>query len=286
MRKRKQISIPSVLRGCPAGRVAGALFAVALMLALGSCEKVIDINLAGADKKYVIEAVVTDLPGTARVTITQTKDFNADNQYDGIGGATVTVREIGGPTTGFSEISAGVYEATSLVAQNGKTYELSVTFNGQSYSAICTMPQKVNLDTLYVSDELLFTDFRKIMNVEYRDPPGRGNSYRFIQYVNGLKEDQLMIENDDYTDGRNIDSKLYFFADDDEEEYKIDSGDTVRVDMLCIDPAIYKYWFSLDRSAGGTSGQATPSNPVTNMKGGALGYFSTHTVQSKTVIVP
>jgi hypothetical protein len=147
------------------------------------------------------------------------------------------------------------------------------------------MPQKINLDTIYVTNEFLFTDFRKITNVEYKDPAGRGNNYRFIQYVNKLKEDQILIQNDDYTDGRNVNAKLYFFADDTDNS-KIDSGDTVRVDMLCIDQVIFKYWFSLDRSSTGGSGQATPSNPVTNMQGGALGYFSAHTLQTKTLIVP
>ena len=56
--------------------------------------------------------------------------------------------------------------------------------------------------------------------------------------------------------------------------------------MECIDRPIYKYWYSLDRSATGGSGQATPSNPVTNLQGGALGYFSAHTLQSRTMIVP
>ena len=65
------------------------------------------------------------------------------------------------------------------------------------------------------------------------------------------------------------------------------SGDQVTVDMLCLDPAVYKYWYSLDRGAtgGGISG-ATPANPVTNISGGALGYFSAHTLQSKTMVVP
>ena len=54
--------------------------------------------------------------------------------------------------------------------------------------------------------------------------------------------------------------------------------------MQCIDNAVYKYWFSLNQSATGTSQSASPANAVSNISGGALGYFSVHTVESKTVV--
>ncbi len=56
--------------------------------------------------------------------------------------------------------------------------------------------------------------------------------------------------------------------------------------MMCIDAAVYKYWYSfLTGGASGDSNSASPANPVTNIKGGALGYFSAHTLQTKTVVV-
>lgn len=254
---------------------------------LCSCEQVIDLDLNGAEKKYVIEAVVADKAGTARVLISQTKDFDQDNNFTGISGATVTITEAGGATTVLGETIAGIYENSGLVASSGKTYSLSVKIGSNQFSAVCTVPQKVNLDTVYVSDEFLFTETRKIVNTEYKDPAGRGNSYRFIQYVNTKKENQILIQNDEYTDGRYVNTKLFYFSDDDDDEEEgIKSGDEIKVDMLCIDPAVFKYWYSLSRSATGTSGQATPANPVSNMQGGALGYFSAHTLQTKSFIVP
>lgn len=255
-------------------------------LLLTSCEKVIDLDLNEAEKKYVVEAVITDQPGTARVLITQTKNFDEDNNFPGIAGAAVTITESGGATTVLTETAAGVYEAPSLVAATGKTYELVVNVGGNTFSASCRMPVKSNLDTIFVTDEFLFTDTRKIVNVEFRDPPGRGNNYRFVQYVNTKKEDEIFIQNDDYTDGRDINNRLYFFAEDDDTASLIKSGDTIKIEMLCIDQPVYTYWFSLLRSAVGNDGQATPSNPVTNMQGGALGYFSAHTLQEKTMVVP
>lgn len=259
--------------------------AILSLIILSSCEKVIDIDLSKVEKKYVIEAILTDAPG-AKVNIIQTKDFDEDNTFPGISGATVTITETGGSTTTLPETTiAGVYEAPALAGTSGKTYLLSVSIGGKNFTATCTMPQKVNLDTIYVTDELLFGGTRKIVNAVNNDPPGLGNNYRFIQYVNNKREDQILIRNDEYSDGRKVISKLFYFGDDDE---KIKAGDTVKVDFQCISAEMYKYWYSLDRSSTGSGGggQATPSNPVTNMQGGALGYFSAHTLQTKTLIVP
>jgi hypothetical protein len=253
---------------------------------LSSCEQVIDLDLNESAKKYVIEAVITDQPNTARVLITQTKNFDENNDFPGISGATVTISETGGATTDMIESAPGVYASAAFTATSGKTYELTVNIAGQSFSALSTMPVKVSFDSLFVTDEFLFTDTRKIANATYVDPAGRGNNYRFVQYVNGKKEEQVLVMNDDYTDGRPIISKLFYFSDEDDDSSIINSGDTLTVDMLCIDAAIYRYWYSLARSATGSSGQATPSNPVSNIRGDALGYFSAHSFQTKTITVP
>jgi hypothetical protein len=253
---------------------------------LSSCEKVIDIDLNSADKKYVIEGVITDQAGTARVLISQTNNFDESNDFPAVSGAVVTVQEAGGPVFNFTETSPGIYEAAALSGISGKDYALSVNVGGKLFTAACRMPQKINLDSIYITDELIFTATRKTVNAVFNDPTGLGNSYRFVQYVNGLKEKQIMIRNDDYSDGRRIINKLFYFSEDDETTRNIKSGDQVMVDMFCIDPAIYKYWYSLDRSSTGGSGQATPSNPVTNLQGGALGYFSAHTLQTKSLVAP
>lgn len=262
------------------------LFIAFASLVICSCEKVIHLDLNTAEKKYVIEATVTDQPGTAEVLLSQTKNFDDNNDFVGVSGATINVKEEGGLLTTFIETSPGHYTAPGLVGSSGKRYDLNIAVAGNLFTATSTMPVKINLDTIYTTDELIFTDTRKIVSVVFQDPAGRGNNYRFIQYVNGLKEKQIFVENDDYTDSRLNVNKLFYFADDNSDSTIIKSGDTVRVDMLCIDPGIYQYWFSLASNTNGDNNQVTPANPVTNIKGGALGYFSAHTLQTKTMKIP
>lgn len=253
-----------------------------------SCEKVIDLNLNTAEKKYVIEANLTNKVGGCVVLLSQTKDFDEDNTFPGISGATITITTNGTTVTPLTETSTpGQYTAPALIATAGSNYELKITVGGETFTANSTMAQPVLLDTIYAKDETLFGETRKIVTVVHPDPVGLGNSYRYIQYFNGNKISGNLIRNDDYSDGKTTESSLFYFSDEeDEDDPELKSGDQVRVEMLSITPEIYKYWFSLDRSSTGGSGQATPANPVTNIKGGALGYFSVHGIDTKTMIVP
>lgn len=255
-----------------------------LLMLTASCEKVIDVNLDSAEKKYVIEGVITNQPGTCMVLVSQTSDFDDDNAFAGISGATVQLTEQGGATTLLTETTTGVYQATGISGTSGKTYELSVLVNGETFTAASTMPQQVNMDSIFFTTDNVLGNTRKLVNVQYNDPAVTGNNYRFIQYVNGLKEQEIFIRNDELTNGNTAITKLRYTSSD-EENNDITTGDQIKVDMLCIDAAVYKYWYSLNRSAtGGGEMSATPANPVTNITGGALGYFSAHTLQSKTMV--
>jgi hypothetical protein len=257
-----------------------------LVIALSSCEKVIDVDLNDAEKKFVVEANLADQPGSALVRLSQTRNFDEDNDFPGISGATVTIAETGGTIYTLTEGNAGEYGHPTLQAISGKTYTLSVQINGQTFTSVCSAPVAVEIDSLFVTDEVLFGESQKTVNVRFQEPPGRGQAYRFIQYINDKKEKQILVSNDDYIDGRLVTSKLFYFADEDENEEPIKSGDDIRVEFLSIDPSVYLYWFSLARSSTGGSQQGTPSNPVSNIEGGALGYFSTHCLRTGTLVVP
>lgn len=254
-----------------------------MILALTSCEKVIDVALQDSEKQYVIEGIVTNKPGDCMVRVSQTKNFNDNNAFAGITGAVVSVTDNEGNTIALPGAEAGVYRSATFAGATGKTYTLHVEVNGKVFTATGTMPVGVNMDSLYVKEESFFGEKLKLANVNYQDPPGKGNCYRFVQYVDGKKEKSIFIRDDDYSDG-NASTITLFTAPDDET--KIKTGTVVRVEMQCITAPVYKYWFSLFQGATGNSNAASPANPVTNIAGGALGYFSVHTVQRQTTVAP
>jgi hypothetical protein len=259
---------------------------VLLVVLFSSCRKVINVDIEGVEKKIVIEAFITDQQDSSRVLISTTKNISENNYYPGVGGAVITVSDEAGVITTFIEDSAGYYSAPGFKGAVGKTYSLLVNINGSSFSAVSTMPQKIRMDTLYISDELLFGKSRKIANTTYQDPTGKGNCYRYVQYINGKKTKTIFVNNDDYIDGNFVEAKLWYLVDEEEEDEKIKSGDTLRLDMMCIENTVFKYWFSLNQSATGNSQSASPANAVSNISGGALGYFSAHTVETREIVAP
>lgn len=248
------------------------------IVVMSSCEKVIDVELNDTEKKYVIEGVLTDREGSSRVTITRTKNMDEDNAFEGISGAEVRIEDERGQSTIFHEGSPGIYQG-DLTGVPGESYTLKVNIVGTVYTAVSHMPLPVSLDSLYISESDMMGGKDKLANVVLKDPEGRGNAYRFVQFINDKKSKNIFIQNDDLSDGRMITANLLT------RNSAIRQGDSVSVEMQCIDPAVYKYWFSLRKGSTGENENATPANPVSNISGGALGYFSAHTIRTKSIVV-
>jgi hypothetical protein len=68
------------------------------------------------------------------------------------------------------------------------------------------------------------------------------------------------------------------------EDLTVKLNDSVAVEMQCISPATYVYFYTLTQQSGaGPGGGTVPSNPPNNITGGALGLFSAHTTQTKSI---
>jgi hypothetical protein len=254
-----------------------------LLVLASSCQRVIDVHLNSSRSKYVIEGVVTDQPGSWSVSITQTKDFSADNTFSGVSGATVTIGN-NGTIFPLAESRPGVYSTASLTGVPGNTYNLRVVLDGVVYTSSSTMPQPVSLDSIYITTDQRTN--KKFIIAVYTDPRGIPNYYRGVQYVNGRKEPTIFLSNDEFTDGLNIVATLNFTNDNNDTTRDIKTGDSIRADLLCIDSSVYAYWSSLKNDASGNGNTASPANPVSNITGGCLGYFSAQTVRAKSLLVP
>ena len=256
--------------------------AVLLIFLFPSCEKIITVKLDEAPSRIVIEGMVSNQRDSAvRVKISETKKFEEDNSFKGVSGAVVTITVNNGRSYNLSETASGIYETSAFTGATGTDYELSVLLNGIIYTASSTMPSPtVLLDSIW-AETLTFAGSSLItIYPSYVDPLGESNSYRLVEYKNGGQIKYVFAQNDDFSDGLIITRPLI------NPDGDLASGDTVRVDLQCIDAAVYKYWFSLDQAATGQNQSATPTNPISNIKGDALGYFSAYSVTSQTIAIP
>jgi len=255
---------------------------VSLLLLFSSCQKVIDLKLGNVTGKLVIEGNVTNAIGPQVFKLSTNVPFTNTNTYPPVSGATVTVADQSGNSYLFTEGPAGTYTNSRLTGVPGNTYTMMVVSGGVTYTAVSTMPQVVALDSLGSQNTPLSSGSnpKKQVSVYYRDLAAVANQYLFVEYVNGVQTDDIFVFNDEFNNGLAANVVLR------ENDIDIYTGDTVTVQMQCIDQPNYLYWFSLSQQQNnGLGGGVTPSNPPTNISPASLGYFSAHTIQTQTIVV-
>jgi hypothetical protein len=256
---------------------------IVLSVLLVSCEKVIQLKPADTQDKYVIEGTITNEPGNCSVLISKTKNFDDDNTFNGVSGAVVKIENNGTMVT-LPETSPGVYKTSAINGVPGQTYHLTATVSGETFTAASTMQDPVPFLDFYLKPKD-FDSLRTVAYVKYKDSAEVKNYYWFELFVNGKRQANYGLANDDFTTGQLINSGILFQNTTKNREKDIKRGDKLGVEMHSIDASVYLYLFSL-ASAKGNGNNAAPANPISNINGGALGYFSAHTTQKKSLIIP
>ena len=253
------------------------------IIVFGSCQRVIHVDLNTANSQVVIQAYVTDQPDIDTVLITKTGSYFTPGGYAGVNGATVIVTDNMGTTDTFIQVDSGKYAAMHLTGIPGRTYTMKVLVYGKEYDAVSTMPMPVNIDSLLCNIVGSGSDTSYHVHVYFADPASTTDFYMVQGYINGTLQDSagnITLNRDKYTNGLEQNVRL-----------RIPNPfphDSVRVNLLTIDANIYNYFTVLRSITRGSNpvSTATPQNPPTNILGGALGYFSAHTLRTKSIVMP
>lgn len=241
----------------------------ALILGLTSCTKVIDVNLDNAPAKVVIEGKINNNE-LATVKLSKTVEVDKNNTFPPLTGATVTISDNNGNTETLQDMGNGVYMGKNIVGTPGNTYSLTVLVEGDTYTSVSTMPALVPVDSLSTRTFSGFGDGTDFVVVHYVDPATTGNYYRAVLYINDSLVPDIFIEDDVFING-NVREAVLFSG-----EYELISGDRIRAEINCIDKSVYDYLLELTE-VNGSSDVASPSNPISNIKGDALGFFTAQT---------
>lgn len=249
-----------------------------LALGLSSCEKVIDLKLDNAQPALVIEGGVTDQNEAQVVKISRTYSFTEPNKFNGISGAKISLTRANGAVMNYTEVSPGKYQTVKFRGVPGSKYVLDVIVDGKSYSATSIMPMKVPLDSITFKQFDFFGKSNTYAAVNYVDPAGIQNQYRFTLTYKG-KVEADMAEEDRFNDGNNVANVVFYKLND------LVTGDSVVVDFQCIDRNVFKYFYSLGQNSGEGGPPVAPANPPSNFSNGALGIFSAYTTEKKTAVI-
>jgi len=149
------------------------------------------------------------------------------------------------------------------------------------------MPTQIRIDTMMVENSIYPGGGPPVGNqpapfyeirVKYTDPEPETNFYRLLVTVNGVVTSRNNVYNDRLTNGNQVEAFLIVYNPE------LKAGDSITVEMQCIEKTVYDYFSSMG-SAGGPGGSSSPANPYTNLQGAILGYFSAHTVERKTYLL-
>jgi hypothetical protein len=231
-----------------------------------SCEKVIHVDLNERDAQYVIAAELYEGEHPFQLSLRKTTDYYGESPQESIDNALVWLYEVNSDSILVPSMGNGRYELP-FHAEENKSYRIKVLVDGKAFTAETKMPQKVKIDSLNViKAEANPKDSNFQLSVAFIDPAIVKNNYRLVIAVNDSmqnKPEDLILFNDRLSDGKHANYLL-------ERQFK--RGDRVRVQLVTMDDGMYDYLVSLKDVIENQDGPA-PANPISNLRGGALGYF-------------
>jgi hypothetical protein len=237
----------------------------AAFLSLTSCEKVIQLNLNNSTPRVVIQADIYDHPGPYYVRISKSVNFDQSSVYPPVTGARVELSDNSGQSEVLMETVSGTYLTSNFRGIPGRTYQLKVRTGNETFQSTAVMPYVVKPDSIYFSVSPFSGD--KVTTIKFTDPPLTKNYYRLIYIVNNVQINAIYLLDDELFQGSVIRYSLMPRG----YAINLENGTNVVVWLESIDQNVYEY-YRTSVTEGGQS--ASPSNPVSNISNGALGYFN------------
>lgn len=259
---------------------------VLLILSSSSCTDTVKINLPSAIPVLAVDGSITDRGTPDTVFLYKTQNYFNNNPNQVLSGAVLRIDADNGQTENLIETQPGKYIISTVRAQKGVTYTLTINYLNQQYSAstLCarSSPRIDSIRFLYL-ERGLRVDTTGLYTVLYgQELPGPGDHVRFVLYRNGKlanRASDLNIIDDRLIDGKYL-SKLQVL-----QRSPFKRGDVVELQALSLSQAYYDFYTDLrtELNNGGIFSK-TPVNVRTNIinlnatGSQATGYFGSSLV--------
>ncbi len=235
------------------------IFGFLLLWALSSCEDIIDIDLDAGTPQLSVDAWITDQPGSQVVKLRLTRSYFDNSPASLVLGATVEVEDSEGNLYTFLDAdNDGDYtwtpaQPTEVLGVLGRSYTLSIAYNGDTYKATSKINRTPRIDSLVYEfrEERLGNPAGYYAEIFARDLEGPGDCYWIRTYKNGRflnrGQDINIAYDAGFSAGGNVDG-LYFitpireginiFVEDPEDSNVIlppySIGDDLKVEIYSI----------------------------------------------------
>lgn len=265
---------------------------VLLSLIFIQCTKEIEIELDEGERRLVVDAWFTTEQTTHEVRLTQTSNYFSQEAAPLVSGASVQIEGAGDLWT-FSEAEPGIYRSDDPTAHAkiGNTYTLSITYDGQHYTATdyCDTVPSLDHAELYPNyDQNNALSWYDIL-IWTKELSGYGHWYCWRLLHNGeyVKDtlSEISIESDEYLgDGLEFEAfPIEWIRADD-----VVSGDTLVLEQHNISKQTYDAFIAILTETQWKGGifDSPPANIPSNISNNGLGVFVVSAMDSFQMIVP
>jgi hypothetical protein len=271
-------------------KIAKKILILAIGLLLTGCEEVITVDLDTAEPKLVIDASIDWLKNTPgneqKIKLSTTTGYYSPT-FPTVSGATVTVANTANTVFTFTETpNAGEYLCTDFEPVIGETYTLTISLNGEIYTATETLLAVPDIEDAIeqLSSGGLSGDEIEI-TYHYQDNGAQENYYlnRIINPRVAFPE--FEVEDDEFSQGSMM-AEAYSHED-------LKAGDILDIRLYGISKRYHTYFDKL-LLASGNDGSPFPTIPTavrgnivnqTNINNFAYGYFRLCEVAVKSYTV-
>lgn len=261
-----------------------SFIALAIVINLASCTKVIDVDLNSTNPQIVIEGEVTDQPETYWVKVSRSGNYIGKENTPKVSGATVTITDNNQTyTLQENPNELGTYETNAFVGVAGTTYFLKVVVDGKEYTSQSTMPNTLPdfelRQTAYFAGDAT-KDPGYYLQLFTKDPPNEDNYYQWRFVINDTvknKADDIAVASDEWIQEQ---------VDGFQAPYTFKAEDRVKFSMLAIPKETYDFYDALVNLLFNDGGMFSPppANPPSNINGG-IGIFSAVSIKTKDVVI-
>ena len=261
------------------------IFLILTAFTLISCEDVVDVDLATAEPKLIIDASLKWQKGTTgneqTIFLSTTTGFY-ENEVPTVSGATVLVTNENNDVFTFTEIpNTGEYFCANFVPEIDQTYTLTVIYNGETYTATETLKEVPEITSVIQDNEGGFTGDQIEVRFFYNDIPNIDNYY-LIQFNTSIT---ILPEYDVISDEFFQNNQMFgLYTNED-----LNPNDTVTLTLQGISETYYNYMNILLGIAGSNGGSPFQTPPATvrgnivnqtNFDNYALGFFRLSEIDS------
>ncbi len=260
------------------------VLSLALLIALSSCEEVIEIDLNSVDPVLVAEGYM-ELDSRCSLRLTYTTDYFQQESAELAEDAVVTLSDQSGASEVLSYEGAGIYKGHTIRGSVFSTYTLSIENGDQintGFSSLMPVPvfDSVRIEDFPFGNSPPGEDFPGLLNIFFKNDLEREDYYMLRLTLNGEPmEDYFALTSDEYSsDAETLEYSTVIFPKED--------GDTLSMQVYGIDADTYRYYYQLNEAiGGGMAMSSTPYNPDSNLGEDIMGYFMARSMLDTTLVL-